>query len=359
MSDLDDLLRSLAALDPAAGAVPDGPADDDAARSAYARITSGPRPTPRRTVTVRRAVAAGIPAAAVAGVAAALIATGAGGGDGSPAGEVTTPVASSTAAAPFTDSPTDPAARPAAPDVSLPIIKGLFPPLRLGDMRGHAVVLTFTASWCTPCHGAVETLRQLTEEDGLDMNAVAIATNDDEAHAHALLTAADANWVSLAFDRNDVLAKAFDITGVPETFIIDRDGRVATRIPGPIDAASLRKAVRNVINQQRNDVAPAPYRLGVVIVLSDTATEDQIDAIRARIEPLVAAGRATSVRYVSKEEALERFRSRLKDPDAITGNPLPATIEVTAATAADRDAISSAVRGAPGIDEQSGVANMP
>ena len=116
--------------------------------------------------------------------------------------------------------------RPAAPEMTLPRL-GAPGDASLADYRGKVVVLNMWASWCDPCREEVPLLQttqqQIAPRGG---TVLGIDTQDVASDALGFLRARKATFPSLR-DRDRSYVHEFGVTGYPETFIIDRRGRVA------------------------------------------------------------------------------------------------------------------------------------
>lgn len=116
--------------------------------------------------------------------------------------------------------------RPTAPAMSLPRL-GAPGDASLADYRGKVVVLNMWASWCTPCRQEVPLLQKTQEQIAPRGGTVlGIDTQDASADALGFLRARSATFPSLR-DRDRSYTHEFGVTGYPETFLIDRRGRVA------------------------------------------------------------------------------------------------------------------------------------
>jgi cytochrome c biogenesis protein CcmG/thiol:disulfide interchange protein DsbE len=108
--------------------------------------------------------------------------------------------------------------------------------LSLESLRGKAVVVNFWASWCEPCEDEAPLLERAWREhrdDGLVV--VGVDFNDFRSDARRF---AEENGMTypLVHDRSGELEQAYDLKGVPETFFVDRQGRlVGEPIVGGID----------------------------------------------------------------------------------------------------------------------------
>lgn len=117
----------------------------------------------------------------------------------------------------------------------------------LSDMRGNIVVLNFWASWCAPCRVEAALLEQ-TWRKYADQGVVfvGIAYSDVEPNAKAYLREFNITYPN-APDLRTRISEDYDITGVPETFFIDRNGVIYEFHFGPIDAAKLTAVIERML----------------------------------------------------------------------------------------------------------------
>lgn len=94
------------------------------------------------------------------------------------------------------------------------------------DLEGRVVVLEFWATWCGPCIDAIPHLNEL-EQTFSDEDVVFIAiSNEDRRTVESFLDKTEMNaWV--AIDDNRETFRTYNVTGIPQTFLIDREGRLA------------------------------------------------------------------------------------------------------------------------------------
>jgi peroxiredoxin len=122
-----------------------------------------------------------------------------------------------------------------APAFALPALAG--EPIALGDLRGRVVFVNFWATWCPPCRDeapALERLYRSLREEGFEVVGVSI---DDPSARDAVERFRSEFGLSfpLLFDPDKSAYRSFQATGVPETFLIDREGRIVERFVGPRD----------------------------------------------------------------------------------------------------------------------------
>jgi cytochrome c biogenesis protein CcmG, thiol:disulfide interchange protein DsbE len=109
----------------------------------------------------------------------------------------------------------------------------------LADHAGKVVVLNLWASWCEPCKTEMPLLQRTHEriepEGGL---VLGIDMQDSTERALAFLDEAGIEFQSLR-DVDREYARELGVSGYPETFLIDRQGRIAAMRRGPVDKAWL------------------------------------------------------------------------------------------------------------------------
>lgn len=100
-------------------------------------------------------------------------------------------------------------------------------PFDLADLRGEVVVVNVMASWCAPCRDELPLLAEAARRWSADgLRVVAVAVRDEERATRALLEETGAEDLTVIPDPDGVRAVHWGVTGVPETFVVDRAGRV-------------------------------------------------------------------------------------------------------------------------------------
>lgn len=130
--------------------------------------------------------------------------------------------------------------RPLAPDLHLPVLvtgPGLPPVGRgasLSSLTGKVVVLNLWASWCGPCREEAPILQELWRRyRARGVVVLGVDLQDLSENALAFTREYGVTYPSLR-DGTDGAKRDLEATGVPETFIIDRKGRIALHITGPV-----------------------------------------------------------------------------------------------------------------------------
>lgn len=136
------------------------------------------------------------------------------------------------------------AQRTAAPRLSGTTITGS--PFDLADELGHGLVaVNVWASWCGPCR---EEMPVLAEAAGTSLRVVGIDERDSSRSAQRFASSHRADYPSLADPDGKLLARLRMLpqTGVPSTVFLDRQGRVAARVIGPVDRRALGRVLRQL-----------------------------------------------------------------------------------------------------------------
>jgi cytochrome c biogenesis protein CcmG/thiol:disulfide interchange protein DsbE len=120
----------------------------------------------------------------------------------------------------------------------------------LADHRGRVVVLNVWASWCPPCRSEMPLL-QRTHERIASKGGLVLGVDSQDLSEDALrfLREKRIRFASLR-DRDGEYADALGVSGLPETFLIDRQGRIAGLRRGPIDQAWLDENLTPLLEEQ-------------------------------------------------------------------------------------------------------------
>lgn len=106
--------------------------------------------------------------------------------------------------------------------------------ISLADLRGKGVVLNFWASWCDPCRAEAELLEATwRNEQNNGIVFIGLDYLDQEPAAKAYLAEYSVTYPNGPDLQSDA-ARRYGIKGVPETFFIDPEGKIAHMVIGPI-----------------------------------------------------------------------------------------------------------------------------
>jgi cytochrome c-type biogenesis protein len=119
----------------------------------------------------------------------------------------------------------------------------------LAALAGQPVLLNVWATWCAPCREEMPGLQALHEryhERGLRVVGVSVDSPGSEGPIRQFMDELGVTFTVL-FDPADAVSRTFRTAGVPETFLIDADGRIAHRWIGrfePLEAATIGRIER-------------------------------------------------------------------------------------------------------------------
>ena len=105
--------------------------------------------------------------------------------------------------------------------------------IHLASYRGHVVLLNFWASWCAPCIEELPSLLQFHREHP-EYPILAVSIDEDEDAYRRFLVQRHVDFTTV-WDPKQTAATKYGTTGWPETFVIDRQGRIRRRFIGATD----------------------------------------------------------------------------------------------------------------------------
>ena len=147
-----------------------------------------------------------------------------------------------------------------APDFNLPDLSEK--EIRLSDFRGKVVFLNFWATWCKPCREempSMEILYKNFEKDGLVILAISIDRVTTKKDIPPFVKALNLTFPILV-DSWGQTDKRYKLMGVPETYIIDRQGILREKVIGPRDWTMLDnlQVVTQLLKNGTKSVQAAP-----------------------------------------------------------------------------------------------------
>jgi cytochrome c biogenesis protein CcmG/thiol:disulfide interchange protein DsbE len=118
--------------------------------------------------------------------------------------------------------------------------------LSLAALRGKPVVLNFWASWCYPCNQEAGTLEAAAQQWAGKASVVGVDVRDATGDARKFLSQHKISY-PVVHDNRDKMWPSYGLTGLPETFFVDPNGRVVGHVAGQISAADLRRGIEKAL----------------------------------------------------------------------------------------------------------------
>jgi cytochrome c biogenesis protein CcmG, thiol:disulfide interchange protein DsbE len=140
-----------------------------------------------------------------------------------------------------------------APAVDLPPVPGLerdgkpIPGIATADFRGNVTVVNVWASWCIPCRDEAPLLMELAGDTRIRL--IGINYKDQPDNARRFLSRYGNPFEASGADQNGRAAIEWGVYGVPETFLIGRDGRIAYKLVGPLSAENFEREMKPEIEK--------------------------------------------------------------------------------------------------------------
>ena len=140
-----------------------------------------------------------------------------------------------------------------APQTNLPAMPGLVrdgqpvPGVSNATFQGHVTLVNVWASWCVPCADEVPYLAQLAKDKRIQL--VGFNYKDSADNARRFLGRYGNPYIATGQDLNGSEAIEWGVYGVPETFVVGKDGRIAYKLVGPIGAENLKAVLEPEIQK--------------------------------------------------------------------------------------------------------------
>lgn len=118
------------------------------------------------------------------------------------------------------------------------------PPVRLAELRGKPVLVNFWASWCVPCRKEGPHLARFARERS---SAQLVGVDFQDAKGDALAFVREFEWsFPNVRDPRGRIAGEYGLAGLPTTYVVDAQGRIASTLTGAQTFESLTRAVEEV-----------------------------------------------------------------------------------------------------------------
>jgi cytochrome c biogenesis protein CcmG, thiol:disulfide interchange protein DsbE len=141
----------------------------------------------------------------------------------------------------------------AVPQVELPPVVGLardgkpLPGVDAASFKSTVSLVNVWASWCVPCHDEAPLLLRLAEDQRIRL--VGINYKDQPDNARRFLGRHGNPFAAVGADAYGRASIEWGVYGVPETFVVDRQGRIAFKLVGPITPDNLEHALKPALEK--------------------------------------------------------------------------------------------------------------
>ena len=136
----------------------------------------------------------------------------------------------------------------AAPAFSLTDIDGK--PLTLASYKGKVVLLDFWATWCVPCQAEIPHFVEFQNNYAAKgFQVIGISMDDGPDPVHPFYQQYKMNY-PVAMGSTQLAESYGGILGLPVTFLIDRDGRIAAKYRGQTDAGIIQQKLEDLLAQK-------------------------------------------------------------------------------------------------------------
>jgi len=148
-----------------------------------------------------------------------------------------------------------------APQTNLPPVAGLerngaaVPGIDAASFKGAVTVVNVWASWCVPCHDEAPLLMRLAQDSRFRL--IGINYKDEPDNARRFLGRYGNPFAAAGADLNGRAGIEWGVYGVPETFVVGRDARIAYKLVGPITADNINTVLKPEIEKALAAATPS------------------------------------------------------------------------------------------------------
>ena len=135
------------------------------------------------------------------------------------------------------------------PEFELPPVKGRTLGLASGDLKGEVALVNVFASWCLSCREEHPVFMDLRNRGVIPIHGLNYKDKPDDAAAW--LAEMGDPYTRTGADLDGRVAIDWGVYGVPETFVVDREGRIAYKHIGPVTPKLVRETLLPLIEQLR------------------------------------------------------------------------------------------------------------
>jgi cytochrome c biogenesis protein CcmG/thiol:disulfide interchange protein DsbE len=128
-----------------------------------------------------------------------------------------------------------------APNFALPDMNGRL--VKLSDLRGQVVLVNFWATWCIPCRQELPAIQEVYQEQR-GQGFTVLEVNEQEPPATVSGFAREMGELPpIVLDRDGSVMQQYKLKGLPDSFVIDRQGNVRALSYGPVSRGTILKYI--------------------------------------------------------------------------------------------------------------------
>lgn len=127
-------------------------------------------------------------------------------------------------------------------------------PASLADYRGQVILLNIWATWCQPCRVEMPSMERLWRKlQGTGFRVVAVSIDKEDSTVVNAFVKELGLTFDILHDQPGTIQERYQTTGVPESFVIDRDGLIVKKVIGasPWDAEVNQILIRRLLEQRQ------------------------------------------------------------------------------------------------------------
>ena len=129
-----------------------------------------------------------------------------------------------------------------APETDLPAIEGInLPPFHSAELKGKVTLVNVWASWCVPCRAEHPLLMELAKDGRFEI--AGLNYKDKPENARKFITDLGNPFTVLGADQNGRAAINWGVYGVPESYLVGRDGTILWKQTGPFTPDNVTKGL--------------------------------------------------------------------------------------------------------------------
>src|SRR5437762_10632805 len=141
----------------------------------------------------------------------------------------------------------DPKAKPAKLTFTLKDVDGKL--VNLAAFKGKVIVLNFWATWCVPCRAEIPALVELqTKYAGMGLQVIGVSVDDSTQKMKPFVDQYKINYPTLTALGNDAVLDTYGpMVVVPQTVIVERDGKICTKHVGPVTKDAFEREIKGLL----------------------------------------------------------------------------------------------------------------